>query len=161
MEASTISVSINQVFLLMHYLENYSQKDIEDYNKKTSSIMENIRDFIFIHYMVDREDTSFWKSVKRVDMPDSLKEKFDRWKHRLPIQEDFTDTNYHIFRPANWINVMYGLNMFDIDKIKKEYLSYSETLRNHIESIINSQFQYYNQPRIGHKEYLNKVRGIL
>ena len=161
MEASTISVSINQIFLLMHYLENYSEKDIEDYNNKTTSIMENLRDFIFIHYMVDRKDTSFWKSVQNLEQPDSLKERLSKWKHRLPIAEDFTDTDYHIFKPANWINVMYGLNMFNVDKIKKEYLSYSETLRNHIEDIIKSQFSYYNQTRIGHKEYLNKIRGTL
>jgi flavin-dependent dehydrogenase len=160
MEASTISVGINQAFLLMHYLENYNQQDIENYNNTTQKIMENIRDFIFIHYLVKKNNTDFWKNIKNVEMPDSLKTKMESWKNRLPIKEDFKNTNYYIFRPQNFINVMYGLGLFDTEKIKKEYYSYSEEKRLYIENLLkNEKETILKQPTINHKQYLNIIRN--
>jgi len=162
MEASTISVGINQAFLLMHYLENYNQQDIENYNNTTQMIMENIRDFIFIHYLVKKDDTDFWKNIKNVEMPDSLKTKMESWKNRLPIKEDFKNTNYYIFRPQNFINVMYGLGLIDSEKVKKEYYGYSEDKRNYIENLIKEEKkQNLNQTFLNHKQYLNTIRNTL
>ena len=41
LEATSIGTSINQMFMLMHHLENYEQTDIDDYNKKMNSVMES------------------------------------------------------------------------------------------------------------------------
>ena len=68
LEASTISVGISQAFLFMHFFENYNEKDIEEYNNKTTHIMENIRDFVFIHYMTKKKNTQFWKNLKNIEI---------------------------------------------------------------------------------------------
>ena len=159
LEASTISVGISQAFLFIHLFENYNEKDIEEYNTKTNHIMENIRDFVFIHYLTKKENTQFWKDIKNIEMPETLKNKMEKWKHRLPIEEDFKETNYYVFWPSNFINVMYGLDLFNKNNIKKEYLSYSQETRNFIENCIKKEKLIYNWPKIKHKEYLRLIRN--
>ena len=159
LEASTISVGISQAFLFMHFFENYNEKDIEEYNNKTNHIMENIRDFVFIHYLTKKENTQFWKDIKNIEMPETLKNKMEKWKHRLPIEEDFKETNYYVFWPSNFINVMYGLDLFNKDNIKKEYLSYSKDVRTYVENCIKQEKEEYKLPRINHKKYLQLIRN--
>ena len=159
LEASTISVGISQAFLFMHLFENYNEKDIEEYNNKTNHIMENIRDFVFIHYLTKKENTQFWKDIKNIEMPETLKNKMEKWKHRLPIEEDFKETNYYVFWPSNFINVMYGLDLFNKENIKKEYLSYSKDVRTYVENCIKQEKEEYKLPRINHKKYLQLIRN--
>jgi tryptophan halogenase len=159
LEASTISVSISQTFLFMHLFENYNEKDVEEYNKKIQHIMENIRDFVFIHYLVKKDNSQFWKDIQKIEMPDTLKEKMEKWQYRLPIDEDFKETNYFVFWPSNFINVMYGLDLFNKENIKKEYLSYSQETRSYVENCIKKEKLNYNLPRINHKEYLKLIRN--
>lgn len=159
LEASTISVGISQAFLFMHFFENYNEKDIEEYNNKTNHIMENIRDFVFIHYLTKKENTQFWKDIKNIEMPETLKNKMEKWKHRLPIEEDFKETNYYVFWPSNFINVMYGLDLFNKENIKKEYLSYSKDVRTYVENCIKQEKEEYKLPRINHKKYLQLIRN--
>lgn len=159
LEASTISVGISQAFLFIHLFENYNEKDIEEYNIKTNHIMENIRDFVFIHYLTKKENTQFWKDIKNIEMPETLKNKMEKWKYRLPIEEDFKETNYYVFWPSNFINVMYGLDLFNKDNIKKEYLSYSKDIRTYVENCIKQEKEEYKLPRINHKKYLQLIRN--
>ena len=159
LEASTISVSISQAFLFIHLFENYNETDIEEYNIKTNHIMENIRDFVFLHYLTKKDNTEFWKKVNTLEMPDSLKIKMNKWKYRLPIEDDFQETKYYVFWPQNFINIMYGLDLFNKENIKKEYLSYSQEFRKAVEDLIEHEKTTYNKYTIKHKEYLKLIRN--
>lgn len=160
LEASSIGTSIQQTFLLMHYLGNNVQKDIDTYNKKVLDIMYNIRDFIFLHYMVNKNNTNFWKDIQKIKPPKSLKEKLDVWKYRLPIEEDFLETRYFVFFHQNFLNVLYGLNMFDYESIKNEYNKYSGISHQYVEEVILNHKKIYNEEQITHKEFLNIKRSI-
>ena len=94
LEATSIGTAINQTFLLMHYINNYTEQSIKQYNQSNEEILENIRDFVFIHYLVKKNNSKFWKDYK-INLTDSLKDKLEIWKNRLPIREDF-DGNYKI-----------------------------------------------------------------
>jgi tryptophan halogenase len=160
LEATSIGTSINQIFLFMHYLSNYNERDIQQYNFKVNSIMNNIRDFIFLHYMVKKNNSQFWKDIKNLDIPESLKINLDKWKHRLPIREDFMDTNYFLFYESNFTSVLYGMNMFNINSIKKEYENYSIDMKNFIKQSIKENSDFYTTKEcISHKQYLNYIRG--
>lgn len=160
LEATSIGTSINQIFLLMHIIENYEQIDIDDYNKKMKVIMDNIRDFVFVHYMVDRNDTEFWKKVSQIDPPKTLKENLKKWKNRLPIKDDFQGTEYQLFFEQNWASVLWGLNLLDKDKIKKEYNSYGNNFKNFVENNINEWNKFNNNQKISHKEFLSIIREL-
>lgn len=158
LEATSIGTSINQLFLLMHLLENYDKNTIDIYNKKINLIMENVRDFIFMHYMVKRNDTKFWKKIKKITPPKTLKNNLKMWKNRLPINEDFKETNYYLFFEQNWASVMWGLNLVDKEKIKKEYNNYNIDWKNICLQNFDNYKNYFNSPKINHKNFLQIIR---
>jgi hypothetical protein len=70
------------------------------------------------------------------------------------------DTNYFLFYESNFTSVLYGMNMFDINSIKKEYENYSMDMKNFIkESIKENNDLYTTKECISHKQYLNYIRG--
>jgi flavin-dependent dehydrogenase len=163
LEASSIGTSIQQSFLLMHKLTSYNDYSIEDYNKSVNDIMENIRDFIILHYLTNKTNTEFWKTVRELELPDSLKSKLARWKDRLPIAEDFNNmSDYILFTPSNFIVVMEGLELFDRNSIRAEYNSLYSEIRENANSIINQQINFEKNIKfITHKEMITTIRNYL
>jgi len=160
LEATAISTGIQQTILLTRYIEEFDNQSIIDYNYKVDCILNNIRDYICLHYITDRDDTDFWKDLKNVDIPESLSTNLLRWSKRLPIGEDFTETSYILFGHLNFIQVMYGLNLFDVSKMKKQYDSWGEPFKKQVEEIIKERITATNNIEyIGHKEWLTKVRS--
>ena len=122
--------------------------------------MENIRDFVFVHYMVKRKDTEFWKKVTNLEPPKTLKENLKKWKNRLPVNEDFKETNYYLFFEQNWASVLWGLDLFDKKSIKKEYDSYNNAWRDYAKNEINNWKKSYENPMMSHKEFLTLVKDM-
>ena len=161
LEATSIGTSINQSFLLMHRLPNYTEKSIKDYNKIIETILLNIRDFVLLHYVTNKENTQFWKDVKNIKLPDSLQEQLDHWKHHLPIFEDFIYTgSYALFKDPHYIQIMAGLKLFDKESILREY-NMQSTLCHTVADKVDSERQvmYKNKHVIGHKEFLSYLRS--
>lgn len=145
LEASSIAMTVQQTFLLMHMLINYSPKDIELYNKRYNAIIENVKDFVCLHYYFDYK------------MPDSLLNKLDTWKHRLPIDEDFPG-GYYIFNPHNFIILLKEYGLLNKDSIKKEYSLINLNLRNLTRKNYQNYKNYYlNDKRTGHKEFIKQI----
>ena len=163
LEASSIGTSIQQTFLLMYKLSNYNEYTIEDYNKSVTDIMENIRDFIVLHYVTKKTNTDFWKDINKIELPDSLQSKLNRWQHRLPIPEDFSSvSNYVLFTPDNFIVVMEGLDLFDRKSIADEYNSLYPAIKKNADFIINQQMtDEYRIKFITHKEMISIIRDYL
>jgi len=159
LEATSIGTSIYQLFLFTHYFDNYNQLSIDDFNNKMTLIMNNIRDFIVLHYITKKEDTSFWKNLKTIELPDTLKTNLERWQTRLPILEDFKGTNYYLFFEANFVQVLYGLNLLNIKNIKNMYENVNEHIKKDVEKKIKDNYEGFNNITIGHKDYLNIIRN--
>lgn len=70
----------------------------------------NVVDFIKVHYcLTQRRDSDFWiDNVRPETVPDSLRERLERWRYRLP---DFVDIDYghDTFIDENWRQVIYGM----------------------------------------------------
>lgn len=162
LEASSIGTSIQQSFLLMHRLSNYDEQSVNDYNKSFNSIMENIRDFIALHYVTKKDNTKFWKDIQFLELPDSLNSRIERWKHRLPINEDFTnDSNFILFRAANFIMVMEGLEIFNRTSIKNEYMNLSKSYRDNADRVLNDIIlNEQTFEKINHKDLIWLIRNV-
>lgn len=160
LEASSIGTSIQQSFLLMHRLGRFDNDTITSYNESVTDIMENIRDFIALHYMTDKDDTIFWKDLKSIEIPNTLKSKLNIWKNKLPIKEDFNkQSDYLLFTDPNFILVMEGLNLFNRDSIKDEYNRLNPLIRSEAEQIALHHFNIdKNLITFSHKEFLKLVR---
>ena len=163
LEATSIGTSIQQSFLLMHRITNYNDSVIKQYNSSFNDIMENIRDFIILHYITKRRDTQFWRDVSNIKLPESLELKLEMWKHRLPIDEDFsTLSNYIMFKASNHTLVLDGLDLFDRNSIKQEYDNNYDYVKEHADRTIFDLHHFENSiSTLDHKEYLRLIREVL
>ena len=162
LEASSIGTSIQQSFLLMHYLYGYDENQIASYNEKIRGILENIRDFICLHYITEKKDTPFWIKA-RSNIPQTLLNNLKKWQTRLPIQEDFDiyRTHYILFREPHFINVLHGLNLLNLKNLKQNLKSLNGEFLKNLDKSIKEYYKYSNKELsncIGHKEYLDIIR---
>ena len=160
LEASSIGTSIQQTFLLMHRLPNYTENTIKKYNKDINDILLNIRDYIILHYLTKKDNTQFWIDVANIILPDSLQEKLELWKNNLPIEDDFNSmTQYSLFKTGNFIQLLYGLKLFDTEQIKKEYNTLPIPLQNMSDFRLQEILNYEKStPKLGHKEFVKLCR---
>lgn len=160
LEATSIGTSIQQTFLLADYLIGYNAEVINYYNKTLEGILENIRDFIVLHYITNREDSDFWKDLKSLEIPKSLVEKLELWKERLPSENDFyTVSEYRLFTDFHFILVMYGLNLLDVNFVKQEYeLNVTEDDIQNLDNLANEVLHMRCQT-IPHKTMLDIIRN--
>ncbi|ACT60133.1 tryptophan halogenase [Hirschia baltica ATCC 49814] len=76
-----------------------------EYNRMMDIEFERIRDFLILHYhATEREDTEFWREMKYLDVPQSLKEKMELFKECGRVK---TYAN-GLFLEPSWVAVYYG-----------------------------------------------------
>jgi tryptophan halogenase len=119
LEATSIGSGVQQMFCFLHYFPSNNQ---DECNEKIAAIFDNLVDYVQAHYITQREDTDFWKDLKYgLKLTPSLQRLLEIWKTRLPQDIDIK-TPWGMFYAANYIPLLYGLDWFDVDKIKEEYL---------------------------------------
>jgi len=161
LEASSIATTINQAFVFVNHYFPDNQKEIERFNNRMSDIMNNIRDFICLHYIVKRDDTDFWKNMKTVNLPDTLEEQINIWKDRMVIKDDFKNPDYLLFKEDNFNAVMYGLGLFNKNGIEKQINKFLPNVKKYFTSVIsayklnNLEKEFVNS--ISHKKWLKNV----
>jgi tryptophan halogenase len=66
---------------------------------------DRIRDFLILHYRAtERDDSEIWRYVRAMEIPDSLSDKIERFRHRGHIRE-YRDG---LFGPPSWQAVFIG-----------------------------------------------------
>lgn len=161
LEATSIGQTITQTFMFMNYYDCYDDLQVEQFNDKMRLVTENLRDFVILHYQVQKNDTDFWKNLKNIPLPPTLKHNLKLWKNRLPIRDDFPATGYCLFYEMNFISIMYGLKLLNKEALTKIYKGFSEYRKKEIET----NLQWYKtlmdigeMPVISHKKWLAKWR---
>jgi tryptophan halogenase len=77
----------------------------DEYNRLVDIEYERIRDFLILHYhQTARDDTPFWRYVRDMEIPASLEEKLEMFRHRGFVHR-YKDG---LFSPASWIAVAIG-----------------------------------------------------
>lgn len=78
---------------------------IKAYNRQTDFEHRDIRDFIIAHYKVtEREDTPFWRYVKHMSVPDSLRERLELFASGGLYFKDGEEC----FTEPSWVQVLIG-----------------------------------------------------
>jgi len=107
LESTSIHLIITAVTRLMQLFpfSGASEALAQRYNELTRTEIERIRDFIILHYhATEREDSSFWRYCRHMDVPDSL-------AHRMQV---FREEGHawqgdgELFRIDSWTQVMLG-----------------------------------------------------
>ena len=159
LEASSIATSIQQSFMLATNLINYDQVVIDRYNKQFIKLVENIRDFLILHYRTKRTDTKFWRDKASMDIPDSLAAKLEIVKSRLLTKDDFDDGHYALWRDQHYAIVMYGMGLLDQDMVKSHYEALPEAIKKQLFFEKNDEVdQQFAVEYIYHDKWLQQVR---
>ena len=107
LESTSIHLIMSGVirFLRLFPFNGIQQNAIDEYNKQLKGELENIRDFIILHYNVtQRTDSEFWQHCRSIDIPATLRHKIDLFEKTGRVFLDDGD----IFRVDSWTQVMLG-----------------------------------------------------
>ena len=107
LESTSIHLIQRAVIRLMQMFpyDGIRQPDIDEFNTQMRFEVDNVRDFIVLHYRVtDRTDTDFWCQCRAMDIPDTLRHRIELFRQsgrvfRIPTE---------LFGENSWIQVMLG-----------------------------------------------------
>jgi len=89
-----------------------SSHHIDEYNRQSRIEIEQIRDFIILHYHVnERNDSQFWRDLRNMSIPDSLAHKIELFKATGNIFREQED----LFLESSWLQVMHGQGIMPSD----------------------------------------------
>ena len=158
LEATSIGTSIQQAFLLVHNLSNVNQYVRDQYNKQVVSIMDNIRDFIYLHYLNGNRHNWFWKNFTYQNAPPSLRKLLNLWHRRLPIEDDIEGSHYKLFFARNFIHVLYGIDFFYKESLLKQYENLPPAPKFATEEF-SKRLNNYKYDYVAHKQYIEQIKA--
>ncbi|WMN59997.1 tryptophan 7-halogenase [Pseudoalteromonas xiamenensis] len=81
------------------------QADVDEFNRQTQEEVDNIRDFIILHYnATERTDSAFWRHCKNLEIPDTLRHRIELFRETGRV---FKAGN-ELFGENSWTQVMMG-----------------------------------------------------
>ena len=128
LESTSIHLAQRAIIRLMQMFpyDGVRQPDVEEFNNQMKFEIENIRDFIVLHYHVtNRRDTAFWRHCSSMPIPDSLQHRIELFKQAGSVFKVPTE----LFGENSWTQVMLGqglmpeqyhpiVNMMSDDELK-------------------------------------------
>ena len=82
-----------------------SERDVAEFNEQQFQDMEQIRDFLILHYKAtDRRDSAFWRQCAAMEVPDSLSQKIELFRETGRVFRK----NEELFAENSWVQVMMG-----------------------------------------------------
>lgn len=82
-----------------------SERDIAEFNDQQFTDMEQIRDFLILHYKVtNRRDSPFWRHCAALPLPASLEQKIELFRETGRVFRK----NDELFVENSWVQVMMG-----------------------------------------------------
>ncbi len=117
--------------------QGINQFDIDEFNTQSRTEIDNIKDFIILHYhLTDRKDTPFWRYCRSMPVPESL-------THRMKLFETtgrVFKKSEELFGESSWIQVMLGQGLLPesyhpiVDNMSDEELEhFLTTIRNGVQ----------------------------
>lgn len=107
LESTSISLVQTAIAKLLNFFPNrsFNSFDIAEVNRLHNREMENIRDFLILHYkMTGRSDTEFWRRCQAMDIPELLAHKMGVYQSRGHI----VMTDNESFESASWLTMYQG-----------------------------------------------------
>ena len=107
LESTSIHLIQRSIIRLMQMFpyDGIRQPDIDEFNSQMKFEIDNVRDFIVLHYHVtERRDTDFWQHCASMDVPDSLRHRIELFRQAGRVFKVPTE----LFGENSWIQVMLG-----------------------------------------------------
>jgi Tryptophan halogenase len=156
LEATSIHSTIIQLLnFVFEYLKGTKEQtcnlgSINIYNKRTSHMYDDFKDFLNIHYMGNRKDSEFWKYISTgKTQTENTKDILEMCKHKLPSNKDFNQyiggTDWGLYS-----YVLFGINRIPADILNSEYKWVTQNTEDNYSKTILDTYQ---------KEILNNCKG--
>lgn len=130
LEATSIGQTIHQIELFCNVLvENgfvVPPKTIDFFNLQHRQAWNGIGDFVRMHYDTSRNDSAFWKDIKRGKLSEKYLELKSLWKLRTPRKWDFVDYEMDAssqFGVYSWLTVGQGVGIIPPEATVPELLA--------------------------------------
>lgn len=107
LESTSIHLVQSAIERVLQYLPagRPDPRAIAAYNRQAALEMEQIRDFIILHYKATtRDDTDFWRACGAMDIPDTLAARIELFREAGRIFREGTE----LFTEAGWVQVLLG-----------------------------------------------------
>jgi tryptophan 7-halogenase len=107
LESTSIHLIQRAVLRLVRMLPagTVSPRDVAEFNEQQFTDMEQIRDFLILHYCVtERRDSPFWRQCAGMTIPPSLDHKIELFRETGRVFRK----NEELFAENSWIQVMLG-----------------------------------------------------
>jgi tryptophan halogenase len=107
LESTSIHLIQRSIIRLMQMFpyDGIREPDIHEFNQQMRFEVENIRDFIVLHYHVTRRrDSRFWRYCSSMEIPESLQHRIDLFRETGRVFKVPTE----LFGENSWIQVMLG-----------------------------------------------------
>jgi len=142
LESTSIHMSIIQLNQLIHFMnnlfvENEHSKSL--YNKVVTNSMDEVLNFVYLHYITKRNDSNFWKNFKNNYAPP------EKFKNLLQLIKDNNLRHYDVrlekdmslsFGLLSYLEVANGLEIFEKEENLENYTNIFPTI-DHYKKIID------------------------
>lgn len=160
LEAQSIGFSIVQSFSLVKLIDSWQlDKNISSlYNKTMNKVFDNIIDFVQLHYVCKREDSTFWKE-KPYRLTNFNQEYLPLMCSGVMGSEVLFQEPDLMFRNANFFQVLAGLDLIDKGSVQNQRALNREVYNQECDlnalRVVNDSS---NALLINHKDFLNLVK---
>ena len=161
LEATNITSSILTAVMLANTIHYYGSPFFENtMNNYFDKLCENLSTFIQAHYLVEREDTDFWKSVKYESKPyDYLQELLEKVRHCGLLSDLDIREPQMLFYAPNFNQIFYHMGLVDLGVLRQKY---TENLPKDYAPVINDMCmdsrEYNDGPYVSTRECILAVR---
>ena len=109
LESTSIHLVQNGIArLISHFPDrHFAAVNTDTYNRRIAYDYERIRDFIILHYTANQRDEPFWRHVRAMAIPDSLRDKIDLFKATGRVFREQEE----LFAEVGWFQVLVGQNI--------------------------------------------------
>jgi len=107
LESTSIHLIQSAIIRLVHLFPHHGINDtlVNEYNQQSTREFEQIRDFLILHYHVNkRDDSLFWHDMRNMDIPDRLAGKIEIFSESGRLFREQND----LFLDSSWLQVMLG-----------------------------------------------------
>jgi tryptophan halogenase len=167
LEATSIHGTIVQLLVFsadyMKWPFEPSEDDIAGYNRRIGRQFDDFRTFVNCHYVTERDDTPFWRHVRKNCIHPETRERLAAWKDHMPRSSDFASflsgfphTDATLYYP-----VLDGLGLLDREVARRE-MAAAPKLRQQAREIsegMRREFSRAAARAMSHRELLESIAG--
>jgi len=167
LESTSIHGTIVQMMLFAdRYLKHPARMtgaDRDDYNRRVGRQVDDFRTFVNTHYVVERDDTPFWRNVRAERLHPETKGRLAHWRKEMPRREHFVDFLFGLPHVETQLHypVLDGLGLLDAKLAKGEMAKQPEVrafARKTVDSLVK-EYKLASSKALGHAEFLEHVRN--